>query len=214
MIRGFDPSPVRGLAALRRLAVVSPEPERCELCAAAVPEQHQHLVDPESRHLLCACDACAILFDHSVSTRYRRIPRDIRTLPDFEIDGALWNSLAIPIGLVFFFRSSVSNSVLAVYPSPGGPTETIVEEELWKALASLNGDIASLSEDVEALLVNRIAGVRDYLIVPIDECYKLTGVIRRHWSGISGGDEVWEQIRSFFEGLKGRARPAWGTSHA
>lgn len=214
MNRCFDQSQARGLAALRRLAAVSSEPERCELCAAAVPEQHQHLVDPESRRLLCACDACAILFDHSGRTRYRRIPRDIRTLPDFEIDGAVWNSLAIPIGLVFFFRSSVSHSILAVYPSPGGPTETTVEEELWKALASLNDAIASLSEDVEALLVNRIAGARDYFIVPIDECYKLTGVIRRHWSGIFGGDEVWEQIRAFFRGLKGRARPAWSTSHA
>jgi hypothetical protein len=214
MNRSLHPNQARGLAALRRLAAVSPEPERCELCAAAVREQHQHLVDPEGRRLLCACDACAILFDHSALTRYRRIPRDVRALPDFEIGDALWNSLAIPIGLVFFFRSSVTNAMLAVYPSPGGPTETVVEEEVWSAVASLDTSIAGLLQDVEALLVNRTKGARDYYIVPIDECYKLTGAIRRYWTGISGGDEVWEQIRLFFDGLKGRARPAWSVSHA
>ena len=214
MNRGLHPNQARGLAALRRLAAVSPELERCELCAAVVREQHQHLVDPESRRLLCVCDACAILFDHSGRTRYRRIPRDIRGLPGFEVGDALWNSLAIPIALVFFFRSSITNAMLAVYPSPGGPTETMVEEEVWSAIASLDTSIAGLLQDVEALLVNRTQGPREYYIVPIDECYKLSGAIRRYWTGISGGDEVWEQIRLFFDGLKGRARPAWRASHA
>ncbi len=189
----------RGLATLRRLVAAPPQPERCELCAAEVPEQHQHLVDPEKRRLLCACDACAILFDHSGITKYRRVPRDIRELPGFEIDDALWNSLGIPIGLVFFFRSSVSNAMLAVYPSPGGPTETNVEEDVWSELA------VPLADDVEALLVNRIQGAREYYVVPIDECYKLTGLIRRNWTGLSGGDELWERIRLFFESLKRRA---------
>jgi hypothetical protein len=214
MKRSLHPNQARGLAALRRLVAVSPEPERCEVCAAVVREQHQHLVDPESRRLLCACDACAILFDHSGLTRYRRIPRDVRGLPDFEIGDALWNSLAIPIGLVFFFRSSVTNAILAVYPSPGGPTETTVEEEVWSAIASLHTSIAGLLQDVEALLVNRSKGARDYYIVPIDQCYKLAGAIRRDWTGISGGDEVWEQLRLFFESLKERARPLWSASHA
>jgi hypothetical protein len=67
---------------------------------------------------------------------------------------------------------------------------------------------------VEALLVNRIQGARDYFIVPIDECYKLTGIIRRYWSGISGGDEVWEQIRLFTGNWKDRARPERSASNA
>src|SRR5215472_11145654 len=95
-------NPVRGLAALRQLVSAPQEPERCELCAAVLGEEHQHLVDSENRRMLCACDACAILFDHSGVTRYRRVPRDIRELTDFEIGDQLWNSLAVPIGLVFF----------------------------------------------------------------------------------------------------------------
>ena len=214
MIRSLHRNRPRGLAALRRLAVRSPEPERCDLCATVLSGEHEHLVDPADRRLLCACNACAVLFDHSGGTRYRRIPRDIHGLPDFQIGDRLWNSLAIPIGLVFFFRSSASNAILAVFPSPGGPTETVVAEELWQALASLDDAVAGLLTDVEALLVNRMRGAGDYCIVPIDQCYRLTGLIRRHWTGISGGDEVWEQIRLFFDSLRERARPAWSASHA
>ena len=204
---GLERNRGRGLAALRRLAAAPPEPERCELCAAAVPGEHQHLVDPESRRLLCVCDACAILFDHSGVTRYRRIPRDIRELADFTIGDAIWNGLAVPIGLVFFFRSSASKSILAVYPSPAGPTESAIEEEVWESVAYLHPSIARLAADVEALLVNRTKSARDYYIVPIDQCYQLTGIIRRHWTGISGGDAVWEQVRLFFDGLQRRAYP-------
>jgi hypothetical protein len=223
MIRSTHRNRPAGLAALRRLAARSPQQERCDLCATVLSGEHEHLVDPANRRLLCACNACAVLFDHSGVTRYRRIPRDIRGLPDFEIGDSLWNSLAIPIGLVFFFRSSVTNIVkgegfgsviLAVYPSPAGPTETVVEEELWQALTSIDGAVAGLLTDVEALLVNRTRGARDYCIVPIDQCYKLVGLIRRHWTGISGGGEVWEQTRLFFDSLRERARPTWRVSHA
>jgi Family of unknown function (DUF5947) len=212
MVRHHNPA--RGLAGLRRLATRPPAEERCELCAAVVREDHQHLVDSENRRLVCACDACAILFDHAGARRYRRVPRNVREVASLEISDALWNNLAIPIGLVFFFRSSVSNTILAVYPSPGGPTETSVEEDVWNELAALHRSLPALSPDVEALLVNRIRGAREYYIVPIDECYKLTGIIRRRWRGISGGDELWSQVRLFFDGLKQRARPEMSAGHA
>jgi len=204
----------RGLAALRRLAAARRKPECCELCAAQLGQEHQHLVDRESRRLLCSCDACAILFDHSTATRYRRVPRDVRDLSRIEIDEVLWNSLGIPVGLVFLFRSSVTNSVLAVYPSPGGPTETSVADEAWSEIAALDPALKALSDDVEALLANRTGGARRYYIVPIDECYKLTGIIRRYWTGLSGGDELWEQARRFFERLEDCARPAGDTAYA
>lgn len=206
--------PVRGLAALRQLSARPEAVERCELCAAEVPAEHSHLVDPESRRLLCACDACAILFDHAGSRRYRRLPRDVRQLRGLEVSDVLWNSLDIPIGLVFFFRSSISNKILAVYPSPGGPTETSIEEEVWKDMADLHHALATLSPDVEAFLVNRTRGDREYYIVPIDECYKLTGIIRSRWRGFSGGDELWAQVRLFFDGLRQRVRPETSAGHA
>jgi hypothetical protein len=41
--------------------------------------------------------------------------------------------------------------------------------------------------------------------VPIDACYRLVGLIRLHWKGLSGGNEVWQEIGSFFAGLRSQA---------
>ena len=38
----------------------------------------------------------------------------------------------------------------------------------------------------------------EYYIAPIDECYKLVGLIRTNWKGLSGGTEVWTEIGRFF----------------
>src|SRR5262249_43181694 len=111
--------------ALRQFARRSRSEERCELCSAAVAATHQHLIDPKTRRLLCACDACAILFS-AWSGTYRRVPRDIRFLPDFHIEDAQWESLMIPINLAFIFYSSESSKVIALYPSPAGATESML----------------------------------------------------------------------------------------
>ena len=44
-----------------------------------------------------------------------------------------------------------------------------------------------------------------YAMVPIDECYKLVGLIRTHWKGFGGGTEVWQEIEKFFVELRGKA---------
>jgi hypothetical protein len=63
-----------------------------------------------------------------------------------------------------------------------------------------------MERDVEALLVNRVRGAREHFLVPIDECYRLIGLIRTHWRGLSGGREVWEELARFFEQLRERSR--------
>ena len=60
-----------------------------------------------------------------------------------------------------------------------------------------------LKPDIEALLVNRVGHARgmreaEYYIAPIDECYKLVGLIRANWKGLSGGTEVWTEVGRFF----------------
>lgn len=207
-------STARALAALRRLASRPPEPERCALCANTLADEHPHLVDPQNRRLLCACQACSILFDDAGVTRYMRVPRDVHALPGMHVDDGFWNSLGIPIGLVFFFRSSASGGVMAVYPSPGGPAETSVDEENWSELAGAHALLGRIRPDVEALLANRIGDRREYLLVPIDECYKLTGLIRRHWQGFSGGEDAWHQIGDFFDRLQERAVGKEAPAHA
>ena len=49
-----------------------------------------------------------------------------------------------------------------------------------------------LEPDIEALLVNRVGRSRgaaeaEYFFALMDDCYKLVGLIRTHWKGLSGG---------------------------
>jgi hypothetical protein len=195
----------RGFALLRNFVSKSPDVEHCDMCAATLVEQHQHLVEPQARRLLCVCDACAILFASSGETKYRRVPRDARSLTDFVLSDQAWNALDIPVGLVFVWHSSASDQMLAVYPSPAGPTETAVDQEVWAQIVVDNSALSPLTPDVEALLINRINRAREYFWVPIDECYKLTGIVRKYWRGFSGGEEAWDQIARFFDRLKERS---------
>lgn len=187
--------------------------ERCELCAAELPPGHQHLIEPQTRQLVCACRPCAILFDGQTETKYRRVPQRVRPLPDFRLTDAQWDGLSIPIGMAFFFRSSPAAKTLALYPSPAGATESLLDLESWESVVADNPVLGELEPDVEALLVNRVNGARGYFIVPIDECYKLVGLIRAHWRGLSGGAEVWEEIGRFFDALKAAASSASSQTH-
>lgn len=177
------------------------------MCSSPIADEHQHLLEPANRLLLCTCDACAILFSEGSSTKYRRVPRRIEALSNFVMPDEQWDALGIPIGLAFFCRSSITGHISAIYPSPAGGTESLLQEECWEMLCDQNPVLRTLLPDVEALLINRIAGARDYQRVPIDECYKLVGVIRIYWRGLSGGKELWERISRFFADLRSRAMP-------
>jgi hypothetical protein len=172
--------------------------EFCELCSARLASQHQHLLEVEKRSVACACDACAILFDGNARQRYRRIPREINRLRDFAMDDHEWESLLIPINLAFFFHDSRSGKTVANYPSPGGAMESLLDLEYWEAIVERNPILKNLQTDVEALLVNRISNPPQYYRVPIDQCFRLVGCIRKHWRGLSGGTEVWTEIDRFF----------------
>ena len=171
------------------------------MCSNPLAADHPHLIEPLSRKLACACEACAILFSGSAETRYRRVPRRVRSLPDFRLTDAGWDGLLIPIGLAFFFHSSPAGRVVAVYPSPAGPTESLLDLGAWEGVVRDNPVLGEMEPDTEALLVNRVGDARAYYLVPIDECYKLVGLIRARWSGLSGGSEVWEEIGRFFAAL-------------
>jgi hypothetical protein len=106
--------------------------------------------------------------------------------------------------MAFFFRSTPAERVLAFYPSPMGPTESLLELDAWAELEAANPVLGELEPDVEALLVNRARGRREHWLVPIDDCYELVGVIRTRWKGLSGGEEVWEAIGRFFDDLATR----------
>ncbi len=190
------------MATLRRFVRKPRAPvEVCELCAAPLGAAHQHLLELEKRRVTCACDPCTILFGGSARQRYRRIPRETRRLRDFVMDDQEWDSLLIPINLAFFVYSSAAQRVVAQYPSPGGAMESSLDLDYWNAVADRNPVLRRFEPDVEALLVNRISSPPQYFHAPIDQCFRLVGILRTHWRGLSGGSEVWQEIDRFFGAL-------------
>jgi hypothetical protein len=117
-----------------------------------------------------------------------------------------WESLRIPVDMAFFFYSTPAERVVAFYPSPMGPTESLLTLGAWEELERHNRVLEGMERDVEALLVNRVRGAREHFLVPIDECYSLVGLIRMHWRGLSGGRGVWDEIDTFFEDLRRRSK--------
>ena len=201
------PNPESPFAVLRRFVKQRSVVERCELCSAEVHPQHEHLVDIASRQMVCACQACAILFSGKANAKYRRVPQRILSLANFQLTDAQWESLLIPISMAFFFNSSAAGKVIALYPSPAGATESLLDFESWDEILQSNPVLQEMEADTEALLVNRVRGASEYYLLPIDECYKLVGLIRMHWHGLSGGTEMWEAIAKFFAELKEKSRP-------
>ncbi len=195
---------------LRRFVRQRAPVERCDLCAAELPAEHQHLLEPATRKLQCACEACSVLFSGQTDAKYRRVPRRIRYLTTFRMSDAQWDGLMVPINMAFFFYSSPQQRVVALYPSPAGPTESLLPLESWQDIVEENPILNGMQSDVEALLVSRVdrshgRSSAEYYLAPIDECFKLVGLIRTHWRGLSGGAEVWEEIARFFESLKQRS---------
>jgi hypothetical protein len=183
-----------------------PPAERCELCGLALATEHAHLLEPDTRQLVCSCDPCAVLFSGRQGGRYRRVPRDIWALPEFRLTDIQWEDLHLPINLAFFVQSTPAKRVLALYPSPAGAVESLLTLEAWQTLVVDNPVLGELEPDVEALLVNRMKDVRAYYRTPIDECFKLVGLIRAHWRGLSGGTEVWDEVGRYFKSLHERSR--------
>jgi hypothetical protein len=130
-----------------------------------------------------------------------------------------WETLLIPINLAFFFGSSIEGRVIALYPSPAGAVESLLPLETWNEIAASNQALSHLRPDIEALLVNRVGHAHglagaEYYIAPIDECYKLVGLIRANWKGLSGGTDVWSEIGRFFSELRSKADVVRGETDA
>lgn len=186
-----------------------PVEERCELCGEPIAPEHRHLVNLDTRELMCACRACTILFDTrgAGGGHFRLLPERRLRLTAFDMDDARWASLQIPVEMAFFFRNSHARPprVMAFYPSPAGPTESLLELGAWDELERANPVLGSIEPDVEALLVNRARGAREQYVVPIDDCYRLVALIRTHWRGFTGGSEVWGEIDGFFADLRDKS---------
>jgi hypothetical protein len=187
------PRPANGDGAVARA-------ELCDLCGKELDHDHRHLLHLVDRAILCTCESCLALRGGDPELR----PTGTRRvwLDGFDLPEEIWAAFEIPIGLAFFLDSSASGGVVALYPSPAGATESGLPPDAWNELRRLNPALMSLEPDGEALIVNRTAEPPEFAIAPIDECYRLVGMIKRSWDGISGGDGPKRAIGEFFDELR------------
>lgn len=193
------------IAALQRLRARPPateaEASRCEFCAQPLPERHEHVLEFATGALSCSCIACALLFDRE-GQPLRRVPRDARYLAGFDLDPLEWASLMIPVKLAFITGNDIR------YPSPGGVVTAPLDAELWTSICSCHPELQSLQPGLEALLLNYMERPHQLFITPIDQCYRLAGLVRSAWAGFSGGPEVRRHVHNFCAELRGEARRA------
>jgi Family of unknown function (DUF5947) len=210
-------SPVSGspLATLRRITSSRPAPvtfERCEMCAEQISDSHQHVVNLESRALMCTCRGCYLLFTaEDAELRYRAVPDRYLAFPEFSIGPGQWDQLEIPVGLVFLFRNSLQNRTIAFYPGPAGATESELPLQAWDSVVAANPQLGLLRPDVEALLMRAPERGRSGFtchLVPIDACYELVGRLRQLWRGFDGGSDAHHAMDEFFQTVSARSRPA------
>jgi hypothetical protein len=196
------------ISALRRLQMRQmpdgPQPleANCDLCGTSMPEQHRHLLQLEERSIVCVCESCWAL--RSGDAEYRPTGSRVLWLGDLVLPDELWARFRIPIGLAFFMRTG--GGVVAFYPSPAGATESELELDVWDELVSLNPALEDLEPEAETLIVDRLSGERRAAIAPTDEAYRLVGLVKASWQGISGGARVGTAVAGFFDELRERAR--------
>lgn len=184
---------------LRRSLTVTEE-EHCDFCSKPIDPHHAHLVERATRRFYCACPQCALLL--GAGERYAALRTRAHVLRSFDVSDSEWQAFGIPIDLAFIFYSTPAQGPVTIYPGPAGATESQFSADAWSRLIATKPVLADMAPDVEALLVNRVEGAREYYLVSIDRCYALIGVIRKHWRGLSGGAEAWEAVRTYFQELR------------
>ncbi len=179
------------------------EDGHCELCPVGLADDHRHLLHLSERRIVCVCETCWSL--HSGDADYRPTGGRTLWLDDFQLDDEAWAAFQIPIGLAFMLRSGLNDAVVTLYPSPAGVTESELDTFAWARMCSDNPVIDRLEPDAEALIINRLADPPQHVIAPLDECYRLVGMIKSRWSGINGGPELTATVDEFFASLRARA---------
>jgi hypothetical protein len=181
------------------VAARASEEAQCELCPITISAGHKHLLQLDERRILCVCATCWAI--RSGDAELRPVGNRTVWLDDFALSDEQWAAFQLPIALAFLMISSVTGSVVALYPSPAGATESELDLEAWAAVCADNPAL-ELEPDVEALVVNRIAEPNQHVIAPIDKAYGLVGVVKANWEGISGGSDVEPAVRAYLEELR------------
>jgi hypothetical protein len=154
----------------------TPNAERCELCAAPLDDDHDHLYEARVREIRCACRGCVLIIPTAQASPYRRVPKRFDRLP---IDARAWlDRLGVPVGIAALIRRD-SGAVLA-YPGPVG---------LVEAATPSNELVDRLVPEVEAIVLSNV-GVPGAWISGIDVVFRMITEVRKAWVGLAGGPDA------------------------
>ena len=111
-----------------------------------------------------------------------------------------------PSGLRSSCARPGTGTVVALYPSPAGATESELHLESWEQLVERNPILErARGRRRGARRQPHGRAAREHAIVPIDECYRLVGLIKSTWQGISGGNAISDAVPKFFEYVRRKA---------
>ena len=179
------------LSTLRRFAYPEPAVERCELCASPLREPHEHLLEPNTRQLLCACADCGVLFRAELAAKYRRVRPCATPLRDVQLDEEQWTALDVPVRLVFLVPSVVHERVFALYPNAIGFTEGVIPKLAWRALVNAYPMLERIEPEVQGLLVDGLSDRCQCYQLSIDTCHRVVRLIRgKHGRGMALSREL------------------------
>lgn len=160
--------------------------ERCELCAAPLASEHDHMFEPRARQVRCACRACMLIIPTSQLGTYRPIPKRFERL---DMDLGRWlPKLGVPVGVATVIVRDHGGAVVA-FPGPAGLVECEVDAPLWDALKLDVPALASLEPEVEALVCSTLSGGGAW-IAGIDVVFEMVAALRQSWRGMTGGPEA------------------------
>lgn len=196
---------LRALAPFASASATHAREPRCEICACALGSAHRHVVELGKRGVLCACQACAILFGHAApGAQFRTVPQRYLTDKTFAPPAERWASLGIPVTLAFFYEDSVRHTVVACYPGLAGIVDADLDAFAWSELLAVTSLAPLVEPDVEALVVRGGRAEPSCHLVPITAAYELVGRLRASWQGFTGGDAAERELAQFFADVEGR----------
>ena len=160
------------------------------MCSVPIPADHRHLLHVEERrdrlHLRDLPRALrrrgrvpADGQPHRLARRARALGRALGVVPDPDRPRVL-------LPLEHGRADGDGGSSRSTRARPARPSASSTSAP-WEQLVAANPVLEGLEPDAEALIVNRLGAARQHAIVPIDECYRLVGLVRVSWEGISGG---------------------------
>ncbi len=200
------PAVAASIRVLRAFVAERPRPAVCALCGANIAPHpaHPHLLSAHGGRVVCACGACSLLFGGEPNAAYRRLPRTVELYGEPTLRDADWQLLGVPIRLACFVRRT-AQEVECIYPSPAGPVRSALGSEATALLTQHYPSVAELLLDVEAIVVCAVGERRAAVRVPVDECFRLVGLVRRYFRGASGGAPWWSALEEWMTELAQRS---------